>query len=309
MLDAKALSGASVLVTGATGFLGSHLLSALIAAGLRPYALARDPGTLPDDCKPVRGDLTDHDALRAIVQDVKPEIIFHLGARTEPARDPSLNAVMTQVNLGATLALAEAASETRCKRFITTGTAEEYGHQPAPFHEGLPAQPLSPYSASKAAGTVWLQMMHRSLGLPVVMLRPFLIYGPGQLPPKLVPSACGSALKGADFDMTSGTQMRELTYVDDVVAGLLMAAQSEAALGEIINLGSGTEHSLLEIVSRIYTLAGKGGQPRPGALPDRPNDMQRYCADTSKAQSLLGWRASTSLDDGLRATLDWMARR
>lgn len=304
------LAGARVLVTGATGFLGRHLVRRLIGAGLRPDLLMRPESAAAlagaaGPC-PVHGAaLEDRAALDRALRDIRPDIVFHLGAYTDPVRDPARGTHALTVNLQATVALAAAADAVGTRVFVTTGTSEEYGRQEAPFHEDMPERPLSPYSASKAAATLWLRMLHDTHGFPAVVLRPFLVYGPGQSPPKLVPSAILAALAGEDFPMTSGRQKRELTYVGDVVEGLLAAALTPAARGGVFNLGSGDERPVAGIVERIYRLAGARGAPRIGAVPDRANDMQHFAADTARAAQVLGWRASTPLDAGLSETIAW----
>lgn len=302
----RALMGYKVLVTGANGFLGRHLTRALVAAGGRPALMMRPGAKTATELEVVRADLQDRAALRAAVERTRPDIIFHLAASTSPARDPGLTWPMLSANFEATVALAEAAAGLGIHRFIFAGTCEEYGHQTPPFSENLPLRPLSPYSASKAAATLWLRMQHETQGFPAVILRPFLVYGPGQPPPKLVPSACLAALAGRDFAMTSGRQHRELTYVGDVVDGMIRAATVPDAEGRVFNLGAGTEHTVLELVETIYALAGGTGVPRPGAIADRPNDMLHFCADTGRARRVLGWSARTKLSDGLGQTLAWM---
>jgi nucleoside-diphosphate-sugar epimerase len=302
----QALVDRKVLVTGATGFLGRHLTRALTKAGVRPVLMLRPGADAPKGFSVVRATLDDPDTLRSAVTKAEPDVIFHLAAQTNPARDTSLTWSMLARNLYATVALAEAASVVGVDRFVFAGTCEEYGQQTPPFSETLPAAPVSPYSASKAAATLWLKMLNETHGFPAVILRPFLVYGPGQAPPKLIPSACLAALEDRDFDMTTGQQHRELTYVGDVVGGMIDAAVTPRAVGQILNLGAGTEHRVIDLVRKIYALAGGNGRPRPGTLRDRPNDMQHFCADTSRAYDILGWKAETSLDDGLEKTLAWM---
>lgn len=303
---ASDLEGRRVLVTGATGFLGRHLIPAIVAAGGQPILMVRPGAPVPAKHDVVHADLEDGTALRRELQRSAPDVVFHLAAATDPSRRRDLSRRMLAANFLATVALAEAAADCGAHRFVFTGTCEEYGHQTPPFSETLPPDPLSPYSASKAAATIWLRMMQQTHGLPAVILRPFLVYGPGQQPPRLVPSACAAALEGRDFPMTSGRQRRELTYVADVVEGLIRAAVARDAVGEIINLGAGEEHTVLSIVETIYRLAGGRGSPRPGELEDRPNDMQRFCADTTRAKRVLDWTARTPLTQGLEATLDWI---
>lgn len=300
-----------ILITGATGFIGRALTRRLLRDGTRLALVTR-----PSAARAVAAEvgpaatvhaaaLEDADALRHVVGLVRPEVIYHLAALTDPARDVRNVDVALMTNLRATIALAEAVLGVGVRVFVAAGTAEEYGRSDVPMHEDMPLRPLSPYSAAKAAASLWLKMMHDTFGLPAVVLRPFLCYGPGQAPPRLVPSAILHAIAGRDFPMTEGLQLRELTYVDDVVDGFVRAAATPAALGEAINLGSGVEHTVIDIVTEIYRRAGRGGRPLPGALPTRSNEMRRFAADGSKAARLLGWRATTPLGDGLDRTIRW----
>lgn len=300
------LSGRTCLITGATGFLGRHLVRRLRESGIDAVLMLRRGQRPPPHARAVHAALDDSESLIRAVEETAPDVVFHLAARTDPSRDIALTDVMMRENLGATLTLAQAAQRAGVSRFVFTGTCEEYGLQSPPFREDMPPSPLSPYSASKAAASTWLRMFHETEGFPVVILRPFLVYGPGQSPPKLVPTACAAALEGRDFAMTSGKQFRELTYVEDAIDAMLRASVVPKAIGQIINVGSGSEHRVIDLVRQIYSLADSGGQPRPGALPDRPNEMQHFCADPARARDLLGWEATTPLETGLAQTLGWM---
>jgi len=308
------LRNRKVLVTGGTGFIGRHLVRRLLGCGADITLLAR-PAHAQDLAAELSGKicvlpgaLDDPATLGPVVAEANPQIIIHLGGYSDPARDLSRSEQAMTVNLMATMALAQAAMDAGVEAFVTTGTSEEYGHQAVPFHEDLPMKPLSPYSASKAAVTLWLGMLHDTHGFPAVMIRPFLCYGPGQTPPKLVPSAILAALAGQDFPMTSGQQTRELTYVDDLVDGLLTAALNPAARGRVLNLGSGQEHTALDIVERIFALSGSSGRPRPGTVTERASEMNRVLAETERAAKVLGWQATTQLETGLRETIGWARR-
>ncbi len=305
------LAGARILLTGATGFIGRHLARRLLGDGADLTLLVR-PETAPAVAAEIGGRarvlaaaLGDRAAVGQAVAAAGPEIVYHLGADTDPGRDSARTHTALAANLGGTVDLALAAAEAGVRRFIAAGTCEEYGRSDLPLREDMPLRPLSPYSASKAAATLWLGMMGDTFGFPAVVLRPFLCYGPGQSPPRLVPSAILSALEDRDLPMTEGLQLRELTYVGDVVDGFVRAAAAPAAAGEAVNLGSGEEHRVIDIVTEIYRRVGSRGRPRPGAIPTRPNEMQRFAADTAKADRLLGWRASTDLGTGLDHTIRW----
>lgn len=301
--------GRPVLVTGSSGFLGRALVRRLLAARATVSLLAR-PGSagalaaeIGHRARVLAATLSDRAAVAAAVDAARPETVFHLGAFTDPRRDLSAGPEALEANLTGTAVLAEAALEAGVGAFIAAGTCEEYGLSDVPLDEDAPLRPPSPYSASKAAATLWLQMLHRTHGLPACILRPFLAYGPGQQPPRLVPSAILKALAGEDFPMTEGSQLREFTHADDVVDGFLAAARCPAARGEAINLGSGEEVAVRTMVETIYRLAGGPGRPLLGALPTRVNEMRRFAADTAKAERLLGWRAATPLGEGLARTI------
>lgn len=296
--------GASILVTGGTGFLGRHLVAQLLREGADVAVLSRR-ALAPEaqGLRAVTADLSEPNSLRDAVTAVSPDIVVHLAGYTDPIRDLSKSGRAIAENLTGTIALAEAARDVQA--FVHIGTGEEYGRQHAPFSEALPPSPLSPYSASKLASTLWLKMMHDSFGYPAVTCRLFLAYGPGQSPPKLIPSAIGAALRGEDFPMTSGRQNREFTYVDDVSDALIRAATIPAARGEVINIGTGVQMPISELVELIFALSDARGKPLPGAIADRPNDMQAYAADITRAGKVLGWAPQTPLEIGLRHTINW----
>src|SRR5205085_2108423 len=135
--------------------------------------------------------------------------------------------------------------------FVQTGTFEEYGTGPVPFVEDQREEPVSPYSASKAAATHFCQMLHRSLHYPVIVLRPCLMYGPFQSADMFIPSLIDSCLRGQDFPMTSGEQTRDLSYVSDVIEAYLLAIRRPKAIGEVINIGSGQEYKIKDVAKKI----------------------------------------------------------
>lgn len=300
------------LVTGATGFIGSHLTRALVAKGVEVHVFVR-PGSNPWRLNDVwfrlhvhRGDLASFEDVRRVVRAVRPETVFHLGSYVNVKRSLEDVDAINRVIIGGTLNLIRAIlAEVPDCLFINTGTCEEYGDGPVPFREDQMPRPVSPYSAAKVAATAFTQMAARSLGLKAVTVRPFLTYGPAQQPLRLIPQAIIAGLLRQEFKMTPGEQTREFNYVTDIVDGYLQVARHPEVAGEIINLGNGREVQVREVVRLIFDLMGNPIEPQIGALPYRPGETWHFYSDPSKAKRLLGWEARTSLEDGLRRTIAW----
>jgi UDP-glucose 4-epimerase len=308
----RTLSGSKILVTGATGFIGQRLVRWLVQAGGRIHAGVA-PGERPDRVAalPVQAqrlffDVRDSRAVRAAVAQVAPQIVVHLAAvgATNPGVDPAL---ALAVNAGGALhllgALKERASEgDDVRRVVLAGTCHEYGAREA--MEGL--DPFNAYAASKVAAWALGRTYWRAYGLPVVTVRPFQVYGPGQPNHTLVPAAIGAALAGDDFSMTLGEQRRDFTYVDDVVEGMLAAATAPGVEGQSLDLGTGQVRSIRQVVERIWAMTGAQGRILAGALSYRPGEVMHLVAHADRTARLTGWRAQVALEDGLRRTIDDM---
>ena len=305
------LIGATVLVTGATGFIGAQLVAQLVASGASvaivyraSSKLNRIANLLPQ-LVAIEADLEDWMAVKDAVQTIRPRFIFHLGARVDVSRDPHKSRAMIQTNLNGTMHLLLALEGVDYQCFVNTGTCEEYGDNPAPFHESQVVNPVSPYSASKAAATVFCRMLHKTTNSPIVTLRPFLTFGPNQNLERLIPQAIMAALQNRNLPMTGGLQTREFNYVSDIVDGYIRAAIHPAALGETINLGSGQPHTLREVVQLIYRLTESEGAPKFGEMPYRTGEAFEFYCDNTKAFNLLQWKPQVSLCEGLQRTIAW----
>jgi nucleoside-diphosphate-sugar epimerase len=189
--------------------------------------------------------------------------------------------------------------------FIHTGTNEEYGYNDVPFREDMKEKPTSPYSVSKCAGEMFCLMHHKAYGRPTVILRPFNAYGPWQSCNRIIPEVIVSSLLGEDIKMTGGEQTREFNYIDDIVEGIIKASKSRKAIGELINIGCGEEHSIRDVVKKIVGIVGNNNKILFGALPYRRNEIWRMFCDNSKARELLEWEPEHTLDRGLKKTIDW----
>jgi UDP-glucose 4-epimerase len=166
--------------------------------------------------------------------------------------------------------------------------------------------PVSAYSFSKQCATHLSQMMHASFGLPVVVVRPSLAYGPGQHSDMFLPALIDSLLRGAPFAMTRGEQTRDYVYVGDLVEALLRAGVGPGIDGEIINIGSGQATRIADLVQRVEALLDAPGLVQLGVLDYRTGEAMAYSFDVGKAHSALGWLPQTSIDDGLRSTIAWL---
>ncbi len=291
-----------VLVTGAGGFIGRALCRLLLVAGAEVHGTVRSRPA-PEGVRAHRVELTDATAVLALVETLRPSLVFHLASPVDLSRDPAAFEALRPGILDATHHVARACLATGA-RLVSAGTCEEYGQQRAPYAEPMQAMPVSAYSSLKLAATQWLLCLHRVAGLEVTVVRPFLCYGPGQPAGRLVPSAVAAALSSRPFPMTDGRQTRELNYVEDVARGVLAAASPEA-VGRVINIGGGPEISVLELATTIYRLAGSDpALVQPGALPRRGGEVERFCGDHELARRLLGHRPRWSLEQGLAATID-----
>ena len=188
---------------------------------------------------------------------------------------------------------------------VRLGGLEEYGRGPAPYRETQREAPVSPYSASQVAVTHYLQMLQPALPFEVVTLRPALVYGPAQSERFFIPALVRACLRGHAFDMTTGEQVRELLYVDDLVAGLLRASAVSGLGGEVLNLGGGKALRVVELARLVVRLTESKIALRVGALPPRSSEIERFHCDSSRAAERLGWRATTELEAGLAATIAW----
>ena len=303
--------GKQVLVTGAAGFIGSHVARALLAEGCSVLGCVRSKGD-NERLRDVHGDLNifpldlgSFDAKELLGLKFKPEWIFHLGAYGVGVgqNDPAL---MTAVNVRGTRELLEYAQAIRVERFIHCGSCFEYSSGVMLTEDVVP-RPISEYGASKVIAGELVQQFCRQKGLPAVTLRPFTVYGPGEDCQRLVSSVIHAVLSRTSLKLTSGEQTRDFVFIDDVVAAFLAAAVEQGVIAETFNVAAGVETSVKTIVLKIMDLMGSKFVPEFGVLPHRPSEYRRLSGDPAKAAAQLHWRASTSLEDGLRATIAWIS--
>ncbi len=296
------LSGRKVLVTGASGFIGAHLCTRLVADGASVHGTSRHQQRQRDSLTWHRLDLADETAVAELVEATRPEIVFHLASRVAGGRDLELVPPTFQANLASTVHLLTAATRQGCRRFVQVGSLEE----PEPG-EAMPV-PSSPYAAAKMAASGYARMFHALYGTPVVLARLFMVYGPAQKDlHKLIPYVILSLLDGREPKLGSGVREVDWIYVGDVVDGLIRAAARDGNEGRRVDLGSGRLVTIRGVVEELYRQLAPGAEPPFGSLEDRPMEQVRR-ARADETEQLLGWRPETSLQPGLAATVDWYRR-
>lgn len=297
------------LITGAAGFLGSALANQLAREGHQVRGLddlsTGDPQALAPDVHFTRGDVNDRPKLWTLLQEV--DCVYHLAARVTVAESMLYPREYNAVNVGGTVSLMEAMRDVGVRRVVLVSSGAVYGDQAEqPVSETAIPNPRSPYAVSKLAAEYYVRTIGDLWKIETVSLRVFNAYGPGQhLPPSnppVVPYFLRQALRGGSLVVHSdGTQTRDFVYVDDVVSGMIAAATAPGISGTVLNVGSGRETSLRELFRAVLEVTGSNAEAlyNPKASPG----VSRLCADLTLAGQKLNYRASISLQDGLRLTL------
>ena len=307
-----------VLVTGAGGFIGSHLAEYLVSLGHSVRAFVRynsssssgwlDTSPLAGEMEIIRGDIRDFDSVKSAVSDT--EAVFHLAALIGIPYSYVSPLAYIRTNMEGSYNILQAARECDVRRVVHTSTSEIYGTaQRVPIDETHPVNPQSPYAASKSAADQLALSYYRSFALPVTVVRPFNTYGPRQSARAIIPTIASQLAFGQKvLRLGNLTPTRDLNFVEDTVRGFVQVGLCDAAVGEVCNLANGKEISVGDLVFAIAsgmgvspTIEQEGQRLRP-----EKSEVERLCGDASKAKRLCGWEPQVRLSEGLDRTIQWV---
>ena len=311
-----------VLITGAGGFIGSHLAEELLAKDFSVTAFVHynsfgkwgwldslDEKTR-DKLTVIAGDIRDPNGVREAMKEV--DTVFHLAALIGIPYSYHSPDSYVDTNIRGTLNLLQAARDSGIRRFIHTSTSEIYGTaQFVPISEDHPVNPQSPYAATKSGADHLALSFYRTLGTPVIILRPFNSYGPRQSTRAIVPTIITQILRShGTISLGSLHPTRDMNFVRDTTRAFLLAAEADHVLGEVINVGSGTEISIGDLAIKIAAIMGKKIKIETSGERIRPDksEVERLLADHTKARKLLNWAPAFSLDRGLEETIRWFSQ-
>jgi NAD dependent epimerase/dehydratase len=309
--------GKSVLVTGGSGFIGSHLVEYLLGEGAHVRAFVRynsrgEIGFLKEIKEPTRleiiaGDLRDFNAIDQTFKDV--QIVFHLGALVSIPYSYFHPVEVVESNVNGTLNVLMACRKYNIDKLVHTSSSEVYGTAlSVPIDETHPLQGQSPYSASKIGADKLVESFYCTYGLPVVTVRPFNTYGPRQSARAVIPTIISQALTRNVIRLGNLNTRRDFTYVEDTVRGFSLAAQAEAINGEVINLGTGIDIDIGELANLIIYMIGRSVSVEQDQQRLRPekSEVIRLISDNRQARDKLNWHPIISMEQGLSKTIKWV---
>ncbi len=302
------MSKKRILLTGGAGFVGSVLARHLVHAGHDVHLVLKSSSgkwriaDLFDDLQTHEADLRDEDSIKRAVNEIKPEVIYHLATHGAYSSQNDSEAIL-QANFYGTWNLLKASASTDYEVFANTGSSSEYGFKDEAMRESDLLEPNSYYAVAKCGQSLLCQHFARAHKKPVTTFRLFSAYGPYEEPTRLVPTLIKRTRRGEPLDLVPKDVARDFIFVDDVVDAYTRFDALSKLSGEIINIGSGVQSTIEDVVSAVFAAAGTTVECHWGAMPARMWDAKTWVADCSKSKRLLGFRARTELRQGMVATV------
>ena len=298
-----------ILVTGATGFIGSHLTKRLVKEGAKVHVWVRSSSSLwrlseiQERLSLHVVDLCDQVAVNNACHEFNPEIVYHLAAYGVHYQQQNFKQAL-DTNVVGTVNLIRGLRETACKKFVHTSTFAEYGHKDHPIRETDPLEPSGIYASTKSAASLIAPTIAEQCEIPLLIMRLFTVYGPFEREDKFIPYIILSLLNGNVPELTTCQQVRDYIYVEDVVEAYLKAADISIDEPLTLNIGSGIPITLRDLVQDILKFFNDA-EVLFGAVPHRKKEIWQAYADITKAREVLGWQTKTPLKEGLLKTIEW----
>ena len=305
------MKGKRILVTGGSGFIGSHLTRRLVREGadvgiLTKYDSLMDNIRLVDlweQISVIEADIRNLDSLKQIGR-FQPEIIYHLAAYNHVGDSFTHVSEALNCNIQGTANVLEAYDD--YERFIYIASSEVYGTQDGvPFAEEMCPNPISPYAVGKYGGELYCRMKMERMNKPIAIVRPFNAFGPYQSPRAVIAEIILTCLANKPVYATEGKQTRDFNFVENLVDGFILAGKREGAIGATINIGSGIEISIRELILEIHKQTGSSSELHIGSLAYRPTEIWRMFAANDRAKEILGWEPRIKFEEGLSGTIAW----
>jgi UDP-glucose 4-epimerase len=288
-----------ILVTGGTGYLGSFLVKALEKENANVFLISRE---IKSNSNHFAVDITDFESLNKVIQEIKPDIIYHLAADISRNRDFSIYDEMAQTNINGTLNLLRSLNNLEI-HFIFTSTSEIYGNNKSPFNENQIPNPVSPYSLTKVNAELLVQTYCITTNKNFTNLRLFNFYGKNMPESFFIPQMINSLKRNEDFLMTKGEQIRDFLFIDDVVSALLMTAKNTNSFNETMNVCSGKGTKLNELALEVSSRTKSKSKIILGAIPYRENEVWEMIGDNSKIKEKLGFIPQIGIEEGIKLVL------
>ena len=302
------MSGKRILLTGGAGFVGAVLTRELLRSGHRVHLILKsDSGRwriadVLSDVQVHPADLRDEAAVKQVVAETKPEVIYHLATHGAYSSQDDSEAIL-QVNFYGTWNLLKASAALDYEVFVNTGSSSEYGFKDEAMRESDLLEPNSYYAVAKCGQTLLCQHFARAHKKPINTFRLFSAYGPYEEPSRLVPTLVARTLRGEALDLVPKEVARDFIFVDDVVDAYTRFEPLAQLSGEVINIGTGVQSTIEDVVGAVFAACGKSVECRWGKMPARMWDQRTWVSDCSKSKRLIGFRPRTSLTEGMAKTV------
>lgn len=302
-----------ILITGATGFVGSNILRKFLDLESNVHILTRESSDkwrindLLKDLNEYNVDLMEYEKLTHIVSEIEPTLIFHMATYGGSPFQKDSYAIIKSNFIG-TFNLVNACKKADFELFINTSSSSEYGIKSHPMEENDMLGPVNDYGVSKAASTLYCQSIARNENLPIVTLRLFSPYGYYEAPMRLIPSVILACLKNENPKVTSPHFVRDFIFIEDIIDSYIKVSEKANFKGDIFNIGQGIQHSVKEIVTKIIELTGDNVEAEWGSESRWSNEPEIWQSNITKAKNILKWKPKFSLEEGLSHTIKWFEK-